>query len=108
VLKHLLENALQYSPPRSPITLTAGLSSVDAKLHVSIANEGSGIVEEEQPYVFDRFFRGVTATAHPNGTGMGLAIVKAIVEAHQGRIAVHSNPGHGAEFAFWIPAAPLV
>jgi two-component system sensor histidine kinase KdpD len=103
VLKHLLENALQYSPPKSPIALAAGLAG--GKLQVSVFNEGPGVAEEEQPYVFDRFFRGANGTAHPNGTGMGLAIVKAIVEAHQGRISVRSTPGHGAQFSFWIPAA---
>jgi two-component system sensor histidine kinase KdpD len=102
VLKHLLENALQYSPAKSPIALSAKL--VGGKLHLSVLNGGSGIAEEEQPYVFDRVFRGANGIAHPNGTGMGLAIVKAIVEAHQGRISVRSTPGHGAEFSFWIPA----
>ncbi len=102
VLKHLIENAVQYSPPRSPIVITAEL--VREKLHVSVTNEGPGIAEEEQPYVFDRFFRGAHGNSHPNGTGMGLAIVKAIVEAHQGRISVRSLPGQGATFSFWIPA----
>lgn len=103
VLKHLLENAIQYSPARSLIRISA--SVMKAELHVSVANEGAGIAEEEQPYVFDRFFRGANGSAHPNGTGMGLAIVKAILEAHDGHISVRSMPGHGAEFSFRLPAA---
>lgn len=102
VLKHLLENAVQYSPPKSPIHLAASCRM--GRLQVSVANEGAGIAQEEQPYVFDRFFRGTNGVAHPNGTGMGLAIARAIVEAHQGRISLQSEPGHGAEFSFWIPA----
>jgi two-component system sensor histidine kinase KdpD len=102
VLKHLIENATQYSPPRSPITITA--EYVRDNLHISMMNEGPGIAEDEQAYVFDRFFRGAHGNTHANGTGMGLAIVKAIVEAHQGKISVRSTPGHGATFSFWIPA----
>ena len=101
VLKHLLENALQYSPAQSSIELTAALAM--QKLYVSVINTGPGIPEEDQPYVFDRFFRGAAADAHPNGTGMGLAIVKAIVEAHGGRISVRSLPAKLTKFTFWIP-----
>jgi two-component system sensor histidine kinase KdpD len=103
VLKHLLENAIQYSPPGSPIGLRAAFT--DRKLHVSVTNQGAGIAEDEQALVFDRFFRGANGDAHPNGTGMGLAIVKAIVEAHEGRISVSSSPSAETRFSFWIPAA---
>ena len=103
VFKHLLENALQYSPAQSAIEISAIL--VSRKLHVAIKNAGPGIPEEEQPFVFERFFRGATAGAHPNGTGMGLAIVKAIIDAHQGKISVRSQPVQGTIFSFWIPAS---
>jgi len=102
VVQHLLENAAQYSPPKSAISISA--AAVRGRLEVKVENEGPGISEEDQPYVFERFFRGSNAGVHPDGTGMGLAVVKAIVEAHQGRIAVRSSPGNGATFAFWIPA----
>lgn len=103
VFKHLLENALLYSPTHSAIQLSAIL--IGQKLHVAIRNTGQGIPEEEQPFVFDRFFRGAAAGAHPNGTGMGLAIVKAIIDAHQGRISVRSLPGQETTFSFWMPAS---
>lgn len=101
--KHLLENALQYSPANTAIAISALL--VNQKLHVTITNAGQGIPEDEQPFVFERFFRGAAAGAHPNGTGMGLAIVKAIIDAHHGNISVRSQPGQETTFAFWIPAS---
>ena len=106
VLRHLVENAVQYSPSGSTIHVTA--TSTDKKLHVSVANAGLAIPEEDQPFVFDRFFRGANGSSHPNGTGMGLAIVRAIIEAHGGRITVRSTPGIGTQFSFWLPteAAP--
>jgi two-component system sensor histidine kinase KdpD len=104
-LKHLLENALQYSPQRSAIEVSAMLAN--QKLHVAVKNAGSGIPEDEQPFVFERFFRGAAAGTHPNGTGMGLAIVKAIVEAHRGKICVRSEAGQGTTLSFWIPAVEI-
>lgn len=103
VFKHLLENALQYSPANTAIGVSALL--VNQKLHVAIRNAGPGIPEDEQPFVFERFFRGAAAGSHPNGTGMGLAIVKAIIDAHHGNISVRSQPGQGTTFSFRIPAA---
>ena len=100
--KHLLENALQYSPPASPICLTAEL--IGDKLAMSVSNQGPGISEADQERIFDRFYRGSNRALHAEGTGMGLAIVKAIVEAHGGGIRVSSERGHGATFNFWIPA----
>ena len=102
VFKHLLENALQYSPPNSKIEVSALL--FNQRLHVAVINAGAGIPEEEQAFVFERFFRGAAAGSHPHGTGMGLAIVKAIVEAHKGRISVRSEAEQGTRFSFWIPA----
>ena len=102
VWKHLLENAVQYSPAGSPIRLTASIQ-LD-RLIMQIQNQGPGIAEDDQPMVFDRFFRGANRGMHAEGTGMGLAIVKTILEAHQGGISVRSGRGLGATFSFWIPA----
>ena len=101
VWKHLLENALQYSPNRSPICVRAHRS--DDRLVMSVEDEGKGIPEHEQSLIFNRFFRGANRVLHSEGTGMGLAIVKAIVEAHQGSIQVRSREGGGTIFDFWIP-----
>ena len=71
---------------------------------MSILNQGQGIAEDEQSMIFERFFRGANRGLHSEGTGMGLAIVKTILEAHQGGISVQSARGRGALFSFWIPA----
>lgn len=100
VLRHLLENAARYSPAGSPIRVGALLET--DRLLVSIADEGQGIDDAEQPYIFDKFYRGSRQRVL-HGTGMGLAIAKAILRAHGGGISVLSNRDHGATFTFWIP-----
>jgi two-component system sensor histidine kinase KdpD len=101
VFRHLLENAAHYSPAGSPIEISATLSS--DRLLVTVADHGQGIDEGEQPYIFDKFYRGNHPRQHSQGTGMGLAIAKAILQAHQGGIDVVSHPDKGAAFTFWIP-----
>ena len=101
VLVHLLENAAKYSPPGSPIRITA--EAKDRTLTVSVADRGPGIDDFEQSLVFDKFYRGRNQRMQVQGTGMGLAICKAIVEAHHGRIGVTSQPGNGSVFYFSLP-----
>jgi signal transduction histidine kinase len=72
-----------------------------------VADRGPGIPEEEQQHLFDPFFRGARAMQDQiHGTGLGLNLVKKIVEAHSGKVAVHSAPGKGTEFVIRIPVAP--
>ncbi len=104
VLRHLIENAVKYSPAKSPIEITAEL--VDKRLLVHIADHGMGIEASEQPFVFDKFFRGSKQRDRVEGSGMGLAIAKAILTAHAGGIEVKSGPGRGAVFTFWLPVSP--
>ncbi len=86
VMVHLLENAAKYSPPNSPIRITAEAKETtkDRMLTVSIADRGPGIDDFEQSLVFEKFYRGRNQRVSVHGTGMGLAICKAIVEAHGG------------------------
>jgi two-component system sensor histidine kinase KdpD len=103
VLRHLLENAARYSPPGSPVRIGAELEA--DRLRVSITDSGQGIDDAEQAYIFDKFYRG-SRQRLLHGTGMGLAIAKAILRAHSGGIEVVSHRGHGATFTFWVPAGP--
>jgi two-component system sensor histidine kinase KdpD len=101
VLVHLLENAAKYSPSGTPIRVTAEVKN--ATLTTSVADRGPGIDDFEQPLVFEKFYRGQNQRVQVHGTGMGLAICKAIVEAHGGHVGVTSQLGHGSVFYFSLP-----
>ena len=105
VLKHLLENAAKYSPPEAPIVIIA--EARDAQLITSVADRGPGIDDFEQALIFDKFYRGRDQRYRVQGTGMGLAIAKAIVEAHDGALGVTSQLGHGSVFSFSLPLARM-
>jgi two-component system, OmpR family, sensor histidine kinase KdpD len=102
VLIQLLENANQYSPPDQSITITAERSG--DYVVTSVADHGSGIDGPEQDLIFEKFYRGRDQRYSVQGTGMGLPIAKAIVEAHGGTISLTSQPGHGSVFSFTLPA----
>jgi len=102
VLVQLLENAAKYSPPGTPITISA---EPDGKMvDISVADRGPGIDDMEQSLVFEKFYRGRDQRYRVQGTGMGLAIAKAIVEAHGGTIGVTSQLGSGSVFHFTVPS----
>jgi two-component system sensor histidine kinase KdpD len=103
VLKQLLENAAKYSPSTSPITITAERKG--DRIVTSVTDHGPGIDDFEQSLVFDKFYRGRDQRYSVQGTGMGLAIAKAIVEAHNGVVGVTSQLGRGSVFSFDLPAA---
>lgn len=103
VLCNLLENAAKYSPPGRPIMVSAESGS-DA-VAISITDRGEGIESSEQNLIFDKFYRGRNHLYRVSGTGMGLAICRAIVEAHQGSITVTSQPGSGSVFTYTLPVA---
>jgi two-component system sensor histidine kinase KdpD len=101
VLVRLLENANAYSPAGTPITVSAEAS--DGTLVTSVADQGPGIEDMEVGLIFDKFYRGKDQRFQVQGTGMGLPIAKAIVEAHGGSIGVTSQLGHGSVFYFTLP-----
>ena len=103
VLTQLLENAGKYSPPDTPVHITAEVSN--GFLTTSVADHGPGIDDAEQPMVFEKFYRGRNQRVSIQGTGMGLAIAKAIVELHGGTISVCSQLSHGSVFSFTLPLA---
>lgn len=106
VIGQLLENAAKYSPPDASIYVSA--ENTDTEIVVSVADRGPGIDELEQSLIFDKFYRGKDNRYSVQGTGMGLAIAKGVVEAHAGHIRVTSQLGQGSVFSFTIPLKTLV
>lgn len=103
VLKQLLDNAINYSTPGAPLTISA--EAQGERIVVSVADEGRGIPADEQSRIFDKFYRGRAWREKVLGTGLGLSIAKGIVEAHGGKIWVTSAPGKGSVFSFAVPAS---
>ena len=101
VLVQLLENAAKYSPTETPITIAA--EQVGRLVNISVADRGPGIDDMEQALIFEKFYRGRDQRYRVQGTGMGLAIAKAIVEAHGGSIGVTSQLGSGSVLYFTVP-----
>ena len=96
-LLNLMDNALKYSPPRSPVRLAARAGS--GRLSISVADRGPGIATEEHARIFERFYRGGGELSRQvKGAGIGLSIVKRIVEDHGGSVSVVSQPGEGSTF----------
>ncbi len=104
VLCNLLENAAKYSSPSSPITVSA--EERHGCVLVSVADRGIGIDQAEQGLIFDRLYRSRRQNGSAPGTGMGLAISRAILEAHRGTLSVQSRPGQGSTFTLSLPVAP--
>jgi two-component system sensor histidine kinase KdpD len=101
VLVHLLENASLYSEKDKPIVVSAETNGNSVMF--SVADQGPGIDTMEQGLIFDKFYRGKDQRSVIQGTGMGLPISKAIVEAHGGTISVTSQLDHGSVFTFTLP-----
>jgi two-component system sensor histidine kinase KdpD len=100
VLINLLENAIKYTPPGSPIELSAtGAGDV---VTVTVADRGPGIAAGDEQRIFDKFYRARAGTGS-GGVGLGLTICRGIVEAHGGRIWAENRPGGGAAFHFTLP-----
>jgi two-component system sensor histidine kinase MprB len=99
-VNNLLDNAARHSPPGGPIEVTVDQHGVQVRDH------GSGVAEDDLPYVFDRFFRGTNARGR-QGTGLGLAIVRQVVEQHDGHVEAANAPGGGASFTLHLPTVPI-
>jgi signal transduction histidine kinase len=101
---NLLENAVRLAPQGSRIRLATG--SEGDRAWIAVADEGPGIAPEDQPHVFDRFWRADKARSRADGgTGLGLAIVRQIAESHGGQVRLQSKVGVGSSFVIWLPVA---
>ncbi len=102
VLSNLVTNALRHTPPQGRVRLSA--QAVDGKIEFSVADTGEGIQPEDLAHVFERFYRGDKSRYGGNGElGLGLAIAKAFVHAHGGKIWADSTPGKGTTFVVELP-----
>jgi signal transduction histidine kinase/ActR/RegA family two-component response regulator len=101
VLENLISNAIKFSEPGG--TVTVGATQERGELRIWVRDHGRGIPPEEMPHVFDRFWQG--ARRDRRGAGLGLAICRAIVDAHGGRIWGESAPGQGTTMSFTVPVA---
>jgi signal transduction histidine kinase len=102
-LANLIDNALKYSAAGTTVILSG--ESSDAGIELRISDQGCGITENEIDKIWDRLYRAEPSRATP-GLGLGLSLVKAIVEAHGGKVSVESRPGEGSVFIFRLPRAP--
>jgi signal transduction histidine kinase len=100
VLTNLIDNAVKYSPEGAPVEVHA--SAENGHATVAVVDRGGGIAPEDQRLIFEKFGR-VRGTSSKPGTGLGLYIARAIVEAHDGRLEVSSAPGEGATFILTLP-----
>jgi two-component system sensor histidine kinase SenX3 len=103
-LHNLIANAIQYSPKGSRVGV--GVSNADGIVEIAVTDQGIGIPEDERDRVFERFFRIDPARSrHTGGSGLGLSIVKHVVQNHGGDIRVWSQPGNGSTFTIRLPEA---
>jgi K+-sensing histidine kinase KdpD len=104
VFINLFSNAFKYSPPDQPVEIRGKI--IDDQLEVLVVDRGVGVPPEDLGRAFDKFYR-VTENGSSNGLGLGLAICKAFIEAHGGRISLENNPMGGAIVRFVIPSASV-
>lgn len=102
-VRNVIENALKFSPPEGRVRVVVG--GDDSALEITVSDEGPGFAPEVGKHIFDRFFQARTG-ARKQGLGLGLYIVRQIIEAHQGRVSAESDgPGKGARFRIRLPLA---
>ena len=104
VLNNLVGNAIKYTPEGGKVRIDC--KELGKDVAISIGDSGIGIREEDQQKLFQRFFRVRSSeTRKIRGTGLGLSIAKTIVDAHRGRLTVHSEHGKGSVFTVTLPAS---
>jgi signal transduction histidine kinase len=99
-LDELITNAVRHCPPGTKVTVA--MSVVDGGVRISVADRGLGIPEDDRSRIFDRFAQAEGSTSR-RGVGLGLAFVRAIADAHGGRVSLSHTAGGGSTFALWLP-----
>ena len=102
VMINLLSNAAKFVPAGSGRVRIA-LALQGDRVQVEVQDNGPGVAPEQQALVFEKFRQGGDASHRPQGTGLGLPISRQIIEHFGGQIELHSQPGQGACFSFWLP-----
>src|SRR5262249_49868351 len=103
VIFNLLSNAVKFTPAGGAIDVTA--ARVNGDVRISVADTGPGLEPADRERIFEEFTQTDAGVAQREGTGLGLALSKRLVELHGGRIWVDSAPGKGSTFVFTLPAA---
>jgi two-component system phosphate regulon sensor histidine kinase PhoR len=104
VLNNLVSNAVKYSPKGGLIKVS--LESSAGQCHLSVSDEGIGMTAEQVEHVFDKFYRADASNTAVQGVGLGMSIVRHIIQAHQGEIRVESQPGAGTTILVDLPLSP--
>jgi signal transduction histidine kinase len=102
VVANLLDNAVKYTPGGGRVTMRG--RSAGPGVEIEVEDNGPGIAADDLPRIWDRLYRGDRSRSE-RGLGLGLSLVRAIVQAHKGRADVESSPGRGARFTIRLPAA---
>jgi signal transduction histidine kinase len=106
VITNLLSNAVKYTPSAGAVDVGIEVNDADQIVRVTVSDTGVGIPPDDLKHVFDKFYRVEANKACAKGTGLGLNLVKQIVEkVHAGRVFVSSTPGEGSTFGFDMPLA---
>jgi two-component system, OmpR family, phosphate regulon sensor histidine kinase PhoR len=104
IVQNLLDNAVKYGRPHSTVTVSGAVAA--GSVAVAVTDQGEGIRSEHLPRLTERFYRIDTARSRElGGTGLGLAVVKHILNRHRGRLDIVSRLGEGSTFTVWLPAA---
>ena len=109
ILGNLLHNAYKFTPANGQITVTVALHEHEHQpdeIRFQISDTGPGIAPEEQPKIFEMFYRTLATQIGYEGSGIGLALARQLARAHGGSLTVHSQPGHGATFTLQLPIGP--
>lgn len=102
MINNLLDNANKYSPENLDICIST--RNTTNGLEVSIRDHGQGMTKEDKKLIFEKFYRVSTGNLHDvKGFGLGLSYVKAMMDAHRGRVDVESEPGKGSTFTLFFP-----